>query len=65
VSGGHEWSPKEREAVQRVRYADRAMSLTGASGGFLVPYERDPNILIAVAGSVNPLRDICRVQTTA
>ncbi len=31
VSGGHEWSPAEREAVQRVRHVERAMSLI--SGG--------------------------------
>lgn len=65
TSGAQEWTPKEREAVQRVRFVDRAMSLTGASGGFLVPYELDPNILISSAGSVNPLRDLCRVETTA
>ncbi len=65
TSGAQEWTEKEREAVQRVRFVDRAMSLTGASGGFLVPYELDPNILISAAGSVNPLRDLCRVETTA
>jgi HK97 family phage major capsid protein len=66
VSGGHEWTPEEREAVQRVRYMERAMALgAGGTGGFLVPYELDPSILIASAGSVSPLREIARVATTA
>ena len=53
VSGGHEWTPEQRDAVQRVRYVERAMSLTGAAGGFLVPYELDPNILISSAPAMS------------
>lgn len=66
VSGGHEWTPEEREAVQRVRQAERAMTLgTGTAGGFLVPYELDPNIIIASTGYVDPMREVARVETTA
>src|SRR6266511_3134237 len=65
VSGSQMWSREERDAVQRVKFLERSMNLTGASGGFLVPYELDPNILISAAGSVNPLRDVARVETTA
>jgi HK97 family phage major capsid protein len=64
ISGGHEWSPEEREAVQRVRFLERAMAL-GASGAYLVPYELDPSIIIAGTGARSPLRQIARVETTA
>jgi HK97 family phage major capsid protein len=66
VSGGHEWTDAEREAVKRVKFLERAMGLaTGGAGGFLVPYELDPSVLIAGAGAVSPLRQIGRVVTTA
>ena len=66
VSGGHEWTPTEREAVQRVRAMERSMSIgTTTAGGFLVPYELDPSILISGTGAVSPLRQISRVATTA
>jgi len=64
VSGGHEWTPKEREAVKGVRELERSMTLgTGSAGGFLVPYELDPAIVIT-ASYVDPMREICRVDTT-
>jgi hypothetical protein len=51
VSGGHEWSPKERDAVKRVRSLERAMAIgTGGAGGSLLPYELDPAILISGTG---------------
>jgi HK97 family phage major capsid protein len=66
ISGGHEWSPKERDAVKRVRQIERAMGIgTGGTGGFLLPYELDPSIIIAGTGAVSPLRQISRVATTA
>ncbi len=66
VSGGHEWSPEEREAVQKVRQLERAMSIgTTTAGGFLVPYELDPTILISSTGAVSPLRQLGRVVQTA
>jgi HK97 family phage major capsid protein len=63
-SGGHEWTPQEREAVQRVRWLERSLTL-GGSGGFLVPYELDPNIIISSTGYVDPMRQVSRVETTA
>jgi HK97 family phage major capsid protein len=66
VAGGHEWSTAERNAVQRVRHLERAMALgTGNLGGFMVPYELDPNIIITGAGAVDPMREVARVVTTA
>jgi HK97 family phage major capsid protein len=39
----------------------RALSLTGASGGFAVPFTLDPTIIPTSNGSVNPWRVISRV----
>jgi HK97 family phage major capsid protein/HK97 family phage prohead protease len=39
----------------------RAMSLTGAAGGFAVPFQLDPTIIPTSNGAVNPLRAISRV----
>lgn len=65
-SGQYEWTPEEREAYIRVQSESRAMGLsTGGGGGFLVPYELDPQILISSAGSVDPVREVARVTQTA
>lgn len=45
--------------------ARAAMSLTGANGGFLVPFTLDPSIILTNAGSANPYRQIATVKTTA
>lgn len=66
VSGGHSWTDEERQAVQRVQWLQRSMTLGAAgAGGFLVPYELDPNVLIAGTGAVDPMRAVARVETTA
>lgn len=39
----------------------RALSLTGGSGGFAVPFQMDPTILNTSNGVVNPIRQIARV----
>jgi hypothetical protein len=42
------------------------MSLTDASGGYLVPFQLDPTIVLTSGGSVHSFREIARVvQTTA
>jgi HK97 family phage major capsid protein len=41
----------------------RAMSLTGASGGFAVPVTLDPTLIPTSNGAVNPWRAISRVET--
>lgn len=38
----------------------RAMSLTDASGGYLVPFQLDPTVIISSAGSRNDIRQIAR-----
>lgn len=41
----------------------RAMSLTDAAGGFLVPFTLDPTIILTNAGSANPFRQVSTVRT--
>lgn len=48
-------------AVMRVPDEARtAMSLTGANGGFLVPFTLDPTIILTNDGATNPFRAISR-----
>lgn len=59
-------SHAELAAMDQAAMAERALSLTGASGGFAVPFELDPTILPTSSGVVNPIRDLARVvQITA
>lgn len=40
-----------------------AMSLTGANGGYMVPFTLDPTIILTNDGAANPMREICDVVT--
>ena len=59
--------PAEVEAVRAVSaiQAERALCLTGASGGFAVPFALDPTVMLTSDGALNPLREISRVETIA
>ncbi|PWG74840.1 phage major capsid protein, partial [Enterococcus hirae] len=39
---------------------ERAMSLTDNAGGYLVPFQLDPTVIITSDGSTNPVRQIAR-----
>lgn len=56
----------ERRAVSRVQSFARAMSLTDAAGGYLVPFQLDPTVIITANGSVNQIRQVARqvISTT-
>jgi HK97 family phage major capsid protein len=63
--GAATWTEQERAAVREVSETRTALSLTNANGGFLVPFELDPTIILTNASSINPIREISRVvQTT-
>jgi HK97 family phage major capsid protein len=68
-SQGHlTWTAQESEAfrtVEQLRSETRAMSTVDTLGGYLIPLQIDPAILITSAGSINPLRQISRVVTTS
>lgn len=48
------FTDEERNSVAR------AMSLTDASGGFLVPFQLDPTVIITDDGSLNEIRQVAR-----
>ena len=51
-----EFTAKERAAVEAVR----AMSLTDSAGGYLVPFQLDPTVIITSDGSRNQIRQAAR-----
>lgn len=57
---GHELSREEQDAIAHVRQATRAMSLTDNAGGYLVPFQLDPTVIITSAGSLNQIRRVAR-----
>jgi HK97 family phage major capsid protein len=64
--GSHEWTEQERAAFGRTQQLQRAMSTVDAAGGFLVPFELDPSIVLSSAGTSNTsLRSAFTVKTIA
>jgi predicted phage gp36 major capsid-like protein len=63
MTGHYAWTPKERDAHIRVTELTRALSLSNA-GTMILPYQLDPQILIANAGAIDPMRDVARVERT-
>lgn len=51
---------EEREAWRRAKNLQRAMSLTDSAGGYLVPFQLDPAVILANSGYTHPLRRIAR-----
>lgn len=51
---GHMLSPDEQRALER------AMSLTDNAGGYLVPFQLDPTVIITANGSRNQIREAAR-----
>lgn len=60
-------SPEELASIRTVHEADsmRALSLTGASGGFAVPFALDPTLIGTSNGTAADLRRVSRVVTIA
>lgn len=52
----HELDADEKRALEAVR----AMSLTDSAGGYLVPFQLDPTVIITANGSLNEIRRIAR-----
>lgn len=51
---GHMITPDEQRALER------AMSLTDSAGGYLVPFQLDPTVIITANGSRNQIRQVAR-----
>lgn len=47
-------------ATEEVAAVERAMSLTDSQGGFLVPFQLDPTVIITSDGSLNEIRRVAR-----
>ncbi|VBA60496.1 phage major capsid protein [Mycobacterium attenuatum] len=60
------WTAEEAEAWRAAAQvqAERAMGAVDVTGGFLIPAQLDPAILLSSSGSVNPLRQMARVVQT-
>jgi HK97 family phage major capsid protein len=64
ANGALEWTQPEREAFNRAQSWVRSMSLTDAAGGFLVPFQLDPSIVLSNTGTSNTdLRNAFTVKT--
>ncbi|MFD7709477.1 phage major capsid protein [Streptomyces sp. NPDC059786] len=50
----HMVTPEEQQALER------AMSLTDNAGGYLVPFQLDPTVIITANGSINQIRQVAR-----
>lgn len=57
---GAEFTPEERMAWQAAE-AFRAMSLTDSAGGYLVPFQLDPTVIITSDGSLSEIRQVARM----
>jgi HK97 family phage major capsid protein len=55
----HQLTPAESRALEAAENY-RAMSLTDSAGGFLVPFQLDPTVIITSAGSRNDIRQAAR-----
>ncbi|MGW0131897.1 phage major capsid protein [Streptomyces sp. NPDC003299] len=51
---GHMIAPEEQKALER------AMALTDTAGGYLVPFQLDPTVIITANGSRNQIREAAR-----
>jgi HK97 family phage major capsid protein len=52
----HEMTKEESRALEAVR----ALSLTDSAGGYLVPFQLDPTVIITANGSRNEIRKVAR-----
>lgn len=61
---GQMWdlSDDERAAMRAAGDLARAMSLTDAAGGYLIPQQLDPTLILTSDGSVNPMRQLATTK---
>jgi HK97 family phage major capsid protein len=58
------WSPQEADAYRRVEEMRAYGSLTDNVGGFMVPAQLDPAIILSNAGTTNAMRRVATVKQT-
>lgn len=64
-TGSEDYHQAFEEYMETGQTARAAMSLTGANGGYLVPFTFDPTIILTNSGSANPFRQLAEQKTTA
>lgn len=57
---GANLTESERAALERAENLQRALSLTDANGGYLVPFQLDPTVILTSDGSYNEIRQMSR-----
>jgi HK97 family phage major capsid protein len=57
------FSSREVEAVRLVTEVEAERALATTTTGVPIPFQLDPSLIYAGSGSLNPLRQICRVET--
>ena len=64
VRGHMEFTDRERVAFTKAAELQRAgmTSGTSATGGYLVPFVLDPNVILTGTGSINPVRKLATVK---
>lgn len=64
MAAGQHWSLGDAERAAMAA-AQRAQSLTSASGGYAVPFTLDPTVVLTNNSAINPIRNLARkVQIT-
>ena len=57
------WTSEEREAIQLAQEYRTAMSLSDSAGGYGVPFQLDPTLILTNNGAINPTRAVARQVT--
>lgn len=55
----------EQRAVGEMQQARSALAVGSGTGGYLMPFELDPTVIVTNAGATNPIRQIARVETVS
>jgi HK97 family phage major capsid protein len=58
-----DFDAEQRTAFRATEELRAALTLTGANGGYLVPFLLDPSIILTNNGATNPMREIATVKT--
>lgn len=54
------WTNEERDAVGLAQEYRTAMSLSDSAGGYGVPFQLDPTVILTNNGAINPIRSLAR-----
>lgn len=57
------WTNEERDAVNEAQLFRTAMSLSDSAGGYGIPFQLDPTLVLTNDGTINPIRRIARTET--